>query len=157
MENRANIDLITKMPCKPRDTVTPATSTKPNAKAATPDAEYAVDRIVRHRTTRGGVEYRVRWYGLWDNFSPPWVGWRGEGYREGARSATRDAIKTVRTSSRKGSGSLAGYAQSPRSASTGATGNGLEANTRAKQPKRTYIGAKWTGASLSLFTVGDGC
>ena len=42
-------------------------------------------------------------------------------------------------------------------ASTGATGNGLEANVRAEQPKRTYIGAKGTGASLPLFTVGDGC
>ena len=94
---------------------------------------------------------------VWDNSSPPWVGWRGGGYREGARSATQRAITTVRTSSRKGSGSLAGYAQSPRVSSTGATGNGLEANARAEQPKRTYIGAKGTGASLPLFTVGDRC
>ena len=94
---------------------------------------------------------------VWDNSSPPWVGWRGGGYREGTRSATRCAITTVRTSSRKGSGSLAGYAQSPRGASTGATGNGLEANARAEQPKQTYVGAKGTGASLPLFTVGDGC
>ena len=52
---------------------------------------------------------------------------------------------------------MAGYAQSPRGASTGATSNGLEANARAEQPKRTYVGAKGTGASLPLFTVGDGC
>ena len=60
-------------------------------------------------------------------------------------------------SSRKGSDSLAGYAQSPRGASTGATGSEFEASTRAEQPKRTYIRAKGTGASLPLFTVGDGC
>ena len=87
---------------------------------------------------------------VWDNYSPPWVGWRGRGYREGARSATGRAITTVRTSSRKESGSLVGYAQSPRGASMGATGNGLEANTRAEQPKRTYIGAKGTAASFKL-------
>ena len=94
---------------------------------------------------------------LWDNSSPSWVGWRDRGYREGTRSATQCAITTVRTSSRKGSGSLAGYAQSPRGASSGATGNELEANTRAEQPNRTYVGAKVTGASLPLFTVRDGC
>ena len=94
---------------------------------------------------------------MWDNSSPPWVGWRDGGYREGARRATRRAITTVRTSSRKGSGSLAGYEQSPRGASTGAAGNGLDANTLAEQPKRTYVGAKGTGARLPLFTVWDGC
>ena len=94
---------------------------------------------------------------VWDNSSPLWVEWRGGGYCEGARGATRRAITTVRTSSRKESGSLAGNAQSPRGASMGATGNGLEANVRADQPKRTYLGAKGTGASLPLFTVGDGC
>ena len=94
---------------------------------------------------------------MWDNSPPLWVGWGGGGYRERARSAARRAIITVRTNSRKGSGSLAGCAQSPRGASTGATGNGLEANTRLEQPKRTYVGAKGTGASLPLFTVEDGC
>ena len=94
---------------------------------------------------------------LWDNSFPLWVEWRGGGYCEGARGATRRAITTVRTSSRKGSGSLAGYAQSPRGASTGATGNGLEVNARAEQPKRTYAGAQGTWASLPLFTVGGGC
>ena len=44
-----------------------------------------------------------------------------------------------------------------RGASTGATGNGLEDNTRAEQPKQTYVGTKGTGANLPLFTVGDGC
>ena len=94
---------------------------------------------------------------VWDNSSPSWVGWRGGGYRERARGATRCAITTVRTSSLKGSGSLAGYVQSPRGASTGATGNGLKANARAEKPKRTYIGANGAGASLPLITVGDGC
>ena len=39
-------------------------------------------------------------------------------------------IKPVRTSSRKGSGSLAGYAQWPRGAYTEVTDNGLEATAR---------------------------
>ena len=45
----------------------------------------------------------------------------------------------------------------PRGASTGAIGSGLEANTRAEQPKRTYVGAKGTGATLPQFTGGGRC
>ena len=93
---------------------------------------------------------------LWDYSSLTWVGWRGGGYREGARSAMRRAITTVWTGSRKGRGSLAGYAQSPCGASTGAAGNGLEASARDRQPKRTYIGAKGTGRACLCLLFGTG-
>ena len=84
VENRVSIDRVTKMPHRPGYTVTPATTTNPGAKAATPGAEYVVDRIVGHRRTRGGVEYKVRWYGytaLEDTYEPadgllqPFVDW----------------------------------------------------------------------------------
>ena len=51
------------MPRGPGGTVAPATRTESDAEVATPSAEYVVDRIVRHCTARGGVEYKVRWYG----------------------------------------------------------------------------------------------
>ena len=73
VENRVSIDRVTKMPRGPGDTVTPATPTEPDAEVATPGAEYVVDRIVGHRTARGGVEYKVRWYGytaLEDTYEP---------------------------------------------------------------------------------------
>ena len=60
VENRVSIDGVTKMPRGPGDTVTPATRTESDEEAATPGAEYVVDRIVGHRTARGGVEYKVR-------------------------------------------------------------------------------------------------
>ena len=63
MENRVSIDRVTNMPRRPGDTVTSATPTEPDAEAATPGAEYVVYRLVRHRTMRSGVEYKVRWYG----------------------------------------------------------------------------------------------
>ena len=63
VENRVSIDRVTKMPRGPGDTVTPATRTESDAEVATPSAEYVVDRIVGHRTARGGVVYMVRWYG----------------------------------------------------------------------------------------------
>ena len=59
VENRVSIDRVTKMPRGPGDTVTPATPTEPDAQAATPRVEYVVDRIVGHRMTRGGIEYKV--------------------------------------------------------------------------------------------------
>ena len=63
LENRVSIDCVTKMPRGPGDTVTPATRTESDAEVATPSAEYVVERIVEHRTARGGVEYKVQWYG----------------------------------------------------------------------------------------------
>ena len=60
VENRVSIDRVTKMPRRPGDTVTPATRTESDEEAATPGAEHVVERIVRHRTARGGVEYKVR-------------------------------------------------------------------------------------------------
>ena len=62
VENRVSIDCVTKMPRGAGETVTPATRTESDEEAATPGAEYVVDRIVGHRTARGGVEYKVRWY-----------------------------------------------------------------------------------------------
>ena len=56
VENRVSIDRVTKMPCGPGDTVAPAIPTEPDAKAATPGADYFFDRIVGHLTERGGVE-----------------------------------------------------------------------------------------------------
>ena len=63
VENRVTIDRVTKMPRGPGDTVASATPTEPDAQDATPRVEYVVDRIVGHRMTRGGIEYKVRWYG----------------------------------------------------------------------------------------------
>ena len=63
VENRVSIDRVTKMLRGPGDTVAPATPTEPDVEAATPSAEYVFDRIVGHRPARGGVEYKVRWYG----------------------------------------------------------------------------------------------
>ena len=63
VENRVSIDRVTKIPRGPGDNVTPATPTEPDAEATTPGAEYVVYRTVGHRTTRGGVEYKVLWYG----------------------------------------------------------------------------------------------
>ena len=63
LENRVRFDRVTKMPRGPGDTVTPAISTEPDADVAMPGAEYVADRIIGHRTARGGVEYKVRWYG----------------------------------------------------------------------------------------------
>ena len=63
VENHVSIDRVTKMPRGPGDTVTPATRTESDAEVTTPSAEYVVDRIIGHRTARGGVEYKVRWYG----------------------------------------------------------------------------------------------
>ena len=48
--------------------------------------------------------------------------------REHATRTHGVVIKPVRTKSRKGSGSLAGCAQSPRGSYSGATGNELEAS-----------------------------
>ena len=63
VENRVSIDRVTKMPRRPGDTVTPATPTEPDEEAAAPGAEYVIDRIVGNRAARGGVEYKMRWYG----------------------------------------------------------------------------------------------
>ena len=66
---------------------------------------------------------------MWDSSSPPCVGQEAEVSAREHPARTRGAlIKPVRTNSRKGSGSMAGYAQSPRVAHTEATGNGLEAS-----------------------------
>ena len=62
VENRVSNDRVTKMPRGPGDTVTLATRTESDAEVATPSAEYVVDCIFGHRTARGGVEYKVRWY-----------------------------------------------------------------------------------------------
>ena len=63
VENHVSIDRVTKMPCRLGDTVAPATPTEPDAQAAMLRVEYVVDRIVGHRMTRGGIEYKVRCYG----------------------------------------------------------------------------------------------
>ena len=63
LENRVSIDPVTKIPRGPGDTVTLATSTEPDAQAATPRVEYIVDRTLGNRTTRRGIEYKVRGYG----------------------------------------------------------------------------------------------
>ena len=78
VENRVSIDRVTKMPRGPGDTVTPATRTESDAEVATPSAEYVVDRIFGHRTARGGVEYKVRWYGCTAGKTPtsPPMGFR---------------------------------------------------------------------------------
>ena len=68
---------------------------------------------------------------MWDNYSPPWFGREVEVSAREHATRTRGALfRLVRTNSGKGSGSLAGYAQSPRDAYTEVTGNGLEANAR---------------------------
>ncbi|CDF32918.1 unnamed protein product [Chondrus crispus] len=63
VENRVSIDRVTKMPRGPGDTVASAIPSASDAQTTTPRAEYVVDRIVGHRMTRGGTEYKVRWYG----------------------------------------------------------------------------------------------
>ena len=70
---------------------------------------------------------------------------------------TRGALtKPVRTNSRKGSGPLADYAQSPRGAYTEATSNRLEVGARIDY--RTVVDRRERdGESLPQFTVGDGC
>ena len=60
VENGVSMDRVTKMQRGPGDTFTPAPPTELDEEAATPGAEYVVDRIVRHLTARGGVEYKVR-------------------------------------------------------------------------------------------------
>ena len=97
MENLVSIDRVTKLPREPGDNVTPATPPEPDAKAATLGAEYVVDRIVGHRTTRGGVEYKVHWYAytaledtsaLADGLPQPLIDryWRMRQYKRTARA-----------------------------------------------------------------------
>ena len=97
VENRVSTKCITKMPRGLGDTVAPATPTEPDEETAAPGAEYVVDRIVGHCTPRGGVEYKVRWYGytaredtyeLADGLSQPFINryWRTHQQRRAARA-----------------------------------------------------------------------
>ena len=61
VENRVSIERVTEMPRGPGDTVAPTTPSESDPGAATPGADYVVDRIVGHSTARGEVYGAVVW------------------------------------------------------------------------------------------------
>ena len=63
VSNRVSIDRVTKMPRGPSGTAATTAPTDRMEETPDPTVEYVVERVVAHRESPAGIQYKVRWHG----------------------------------------------------------------------------------------------